>query len=256
MLNATPFYFSTIRKLTVAIGTLFNNISIVRTDATGTPVKTIKVPLAYAPRMGYWAKLRETDVGGGNPSIQTTLPRMSFYFENPEYDMERQTNPMATHIVPNAGVSTAKKQYAPIPWNFRYNVSVFVENVEDGLQIIEQILPYFSPSYAFTVADIPSLGVSTDIPVSIESVTQEDNYQEGFSTNRLIAWNISLLAHGKMFMPANDAAVIKYTTTNFFGDQAMTKQLETMGIAVNPLTTNATDPHTIDTVITEYAPPA
>jgi len=251
----TPFYFSTIRKITVGIGTMFNNIHVVTTDGLGNTVKNRKVPLAYAPRQGYYSKLFEAQpTGDGVADVQATLPRMSFNLEGLEYDPTRKMNSVGTRSAPSAtSADVLLKQLNPVPYNFNFNIAVFTKNEEDGLQILEQILPTFTPHYNIVVNEIPEMSIKRDVPVLLSAVSKEDNYQEGFQTNRIITWSIDLIVKGHVYQPFGDAAIIKKAITTLYDEPSMTHQLETIGVEVNPLTAAETDPHTIVTTVT-HAP--
>jgi len=249
MLINQAFYHSTIRKLVVGMGTLINDIHLVQKDSVGNQVKDTKVPVAYAPRQGYWAKLREAP---GDEIVQKTLPRISFNFEGLEYDPERQLNPLnpTSAAASGLGVDYAKRMFQRVPYNFNFNVSVFVKNVEDGLQIIEQIIPFFTPQFNLVIKEIPEMGIVSDIPVIIGGVSQEDNYSEGFNENRLISWSFDFIAKGHIYQPITDSRVIKKAFSNISVEPSMTTQLEQIGIVVNPLTAGIGDPHTVVTSIT------
>jgi len=249
----TPFYHETIRKLTVAIGTLFNDVHVLQKDAVGTLIKDIKVPLAFAPRTGYWSKLRD-DVGGMTEDwVQKTLPRMSFDFEGPVYDPTRQLNTTQKINMPSATGSTLRTQmYQPIPYNFMFNLSVYSNRVEDGLQMMEQILPYFAPSYNLVIKMIDENGalVTQDVPISISNVVKDDNYQDGFVKNRLISWSFDIVAKGYIYHRTVDSKPIKTAIVNMYNDPSMTNLLEDINVQVDPLAANKEDIWTPVTVIT------
>ncbi len=250
----TPFYFSTIRKITIGIGTLFNNIHVVTKDSEGATVKDRKVPVAYAPRHGYYAKLVEAQDEGGNANVQATLPRISFNLEGMQYDETRKLNSLGVRSATSAtSADVLLRQLNPVPWNFMFNVSVFTKNVEDGLQILEQILPTFTPYYNITVNEIPDMDIKRDVPILLESVEQEDNYQEAFETNRVITWSFTFIAKGHVYQPHGDASVIKKALVGIHDDLSMAHQLELLGIEVDPLDAAESDPHEIVTSITHAA---
>ena len=247
----TPFYFSTIRKITVGIGTLFNNIHLITRDATDAVVKDRKVPVSYAPRQGYIAKLREQQDEDGIANIQATLPRITFNLEGLEYDPTRKLNSIHTRSAVSATSSDVLlRQLNPVPYNFNFNVSVHVKNLEDGLQILEQILPTFTPSYNIVVNEIPTMDIKRDVPILLQGVQQEDNYGEVLETNRLITWSFDLIAKGHVYQPHGDASIIKKAIANIADEPSMTHLLETMGIEVTPLSAAETEPHTIVTTTT------
>lgn len=225
MLVGTNFYHATIRKLVVGMGTLFNDIKISQSDSSGNEVKIINVPISFAPRTAYWAKTNEVKDG---VKIQKTLPRITFNFEGLEYDQERQLNPLNITLAPSdIDTNHRKIMLERVPYDFSFNVSVFTKTVEDGLQIIEQILPFFTPQYNLSIKEIPSMGIVSDVPVILNSIQQEDNYSDGFNENRLISWSLDFTLKGHLYRPnEQDVKIIKHVIVNLFADRPLTTLLE------------------------------
>jgi len=244
MLSGNPYYFSTIRKVVVGIGAMFNNLHLV--DGTSN----VKVPLAYAAREAYWSKLHEQNSSGG-VLTETTLPRMSFYMTGLQYDPTRQKHPLNARQFQSLSTPTnVLRQLQSIPYDLSFEIVVYCREIEDSLQLIEQILPTFTPSYNLSIDFIPSMGFSQDVPVILNEVTTEDNYEEGLSSNRIITWNLSLTAKANIYQPVSDAKRINKADATIYMEPSMTTQLENIGVVVNPLSAKVTDPHTIVTTIT------
>jgi hypothetical protein len=249
MLNGNIFYHETIRKYTVAFGSLINSIHLQRKDSSGNVISDTQVKVAFGPRSAYWATMNE-DISrhNGPKAFAADLPRITFNFEGLQYDGERQMNP----IVPVNGTPSGnliKKTFNPVPYNFTFIMSIFVENIEDGLQILEQVIPYFTPTYNLVIKEMPSLDFSRDVPVLLESISLEDNYENGFNENRLIRWDLDFTLKGYMYYPVTDVSTIKSATVNINATPDMLTQLESIGIDVVPTTATAADPHTINTTI-------
>lgn len=142
-------------------------------------------------------------------------------------------------------------QYNPIPYNFDFTLYAFVKYIDDGLQIIEQIVPYFTPFYTVTMNDIPAHGVKRDVPISLTSITSEDQYQGDVADDRIITWTLNFTAAGWVYPPVKDSAgVIKDIDVNFinFNNEQV---LATVNIVVDPLTANKNEQYDIITTITE-----
>ena len=200
----------------------------------------MKVPRSYPSRAHYRAKIQQE-----HDAVALTLPRMTFFMEGLTYDSDRQLNPLLRAQGTSTNANNKLSQFQPVPYDFNFNVSVFSKYVEDGLRIVEQIIPTFSPSYNLTLKEIPSLGIITDVPVILNSVTQEDNFADGFQENRLITWSFDLTVKGNMYQPITDSAVIKQVTSNLTDSTSLTKTLGSLGIGVNPSTAAVTDPYTV-----------
>lgn len=205
MFTNNPFYYSTIRKYTVAFGTLFNNISIQRFDSDGTAQKRIKVPLAYGAKEKYLRRINEASSIDSNTDVRMTLPRMSFELMDLAYTTDRMLNPLNKlySCAPNdVGNYTALNER--MPYDFTYELNIMVKNTDDGLQCIEQILPYFTPSFNISTNDIPSLEVVSDIPIILETITKEDSFEGDFETLREIIWTLTFKIKGYIYKPSAD----------------------------------------------------
>ena len=210
------FYNEILRRTVIAFGTLFNNIAIKHTNSSNEVVSVIKVPLAYGPTQKFLARLNQSpDL---NKSTAITLPRMSFEFSGLVYDPARKVTTTQTFTVkdPETGTET-KKAYMPVPYNMQFELSIMSKLNDDALQIIEQILPYFQPSYNLTVELIESINEKRDIPIVIENITMQDDYEGDFNTRRVLLYTIRFTAKTYLFGPVSTATkdVIKKTTVSY-----------------------------------------
>ena len=210
------FYNEILRRTVIAFGTLFNNIAIKHTNSSNEVVSVIKVPLAYGPTQKFLARLNQSpDL---NKSTAITLPRMSFEFSGLVYDAARKVTTTQTFTVkdPETGTET-KKAYMPVPYNMQFELSIMSKLNDDALQIIEQILPYFQPSYNLTVELIESINEKRDIPIVIENITMQDDYEGDFNTRRVLLYTIRFTAKTYLFGPVSTATkdVIKKTTVSY-----------------------------------------
>lgn len=208
------FYFSTIRKYVILFGTLFNDIHVTRTNATGSTVSLLKVPLSYAPKEKMMVRF-DNDPGIDREAA-TILPRMSFEMQSLTYDASRKLNTLGKAVVKDTSANKLKYQYNPVPYNFDFTLYVYVKNAEDGTKIIEQILPFFTPEWTSTVSLIPELGINMDIPIILNSVTSEDTYDGDFKTRRALIWTLNFTLKGYLYGPIRKNAVIKFANTTFY----------------------------------------
>ena len=214
----TYFYHEILRKTVIGFGTLFNNINIRHKDASGTTFSTLKVPLAYGPMQKFLARIQQQPDLDRETAI--TLPRLSFEMQGLQYDPTRKTGIAQTFLTKNG--TNAKKVYMPVPYNVSFELSIMAKLSDDALQILEQILPYFQPSFNITVNLISSIGEKKDIPIVLESINYSDQYEGGFESRRTIVYTLSFTAKTYLFGPVADdpAGLIKkvdvdyYTSTN------------------------------------------
>ena len=198
MLGQT-FYHQTIRKYVALFGTLFNDINIEKKDSGGNVLSRQKVPIAYGPKQKFLTRINQDASLDRQVAIQ--LPRMGFEMTGIAYDPVRKLNTVGslTHKETINGNRNVKKMFNPSPYIFDFSLYAFVENAEDGTQILEQILPFFTPEFNVTVNIITDMGLSLDIPIVIQSATSEDSYEGEFSARRTIIWTISFMMKGFIY---------------------------------------------------------
>ena len=198
MLGQT-FYHQTIRKYVALFGTLFNDINIEKKDSGGNVLSRQKVPIAYGPKQKFLTRINQDASLDRQVAIQ--LPRLGFEMTGMAYDPVRKLNTIGslTHKETINGNRNVKKMFNPSPYIFDFSLYAFVENAEDGTQILEQILPFFTPEFNVTVNIITEMGLSIDIPIIVQSATSEDSYEGEFSARRTIIWTISFMMKGFIY---------------------------------------------------------
>ena len=210
------FYNEILRRTIISFGTLFNAITIKQTNSSDSIVNTIRVPLAYGPTQKFLARLeQQADL---NKSTSITLPRMSFEFIGMTYDPSRKVSTTQQYTVkdPDDG-SESKKIYMPVPYNMQFELSIMSKLNDDALQIVEQILPFFQPSYNLTVELVESIQEKRDIPVILENITMQDDYEGDFTTRRVLLYTLRFTAKTYLFGPATSATkdIIKKASISY-----------------------------------------
>lgn len=221
MLNNPNFYHGTIRKTIVAFGSLFSNIQIEREskDGTNTVLQTVSVPLGYGPKEK-WVVRIDSDPGL-NKAVYTTLPRMAFEITGYEYDATRKINRM-NKLTCEQSTSDRKSMYTPVPYNLEITLYVLTKTQEDALQIIEQILPVFTPEYTMVINAVPEMNVAQDIPVILKSISAQDDYDGDFQTRRFVTHTLNFTLKLNLYGPVSTSGIIKKTTVNVTGNPAAT----------------------------------
>jgi len=205
----TYFYHQTSRKMVVAFGSLFNNIEVRRTDSSDAVTEVIKIPLSYGPKDKMLVRISQDP--SLNPNVALTVPRMGFELTSMTYDGARKLNTMGRNV--KKGTTGLKKQYNPVPYNWDFSLYVFVKNAEDGTQILEQILPFFTPDFTVTMTLVSGMTVKMDIPLVLNSVTSEDSYEGDFATRRSIIWTLSFIMKGFLYPSVTDNAKVITSST-------------------------------------------
>ena len=200
----TYYYHEIMRKTIVAFGTLFNQIHIRHDDADGNLYSELKVPLAYGPSQKFLARIeQQADL---NKPVQITLPRMSFEMNGIQYDSTRKTGITQTFKAVDKNTSAVKKVFMPVPYNINFELNILSKLNDDALQIVEQILPYFQPSFNVTIDLISSIGEKRDVPIVLDSISFQDDYEGDFSTRRALIYTLRFTAKTYMFGPVADSS--------------------------------------------------
>ena len=210
------FYNEILRRTVIAFGSLFNGIEIKHTDSSNNIVSVIKVPLAYGPTQKFLARLEQS--ADLSKKTQITLPRMSFEFTGLTYDASRKVTTTQTFTTkdPANGAET-KKAFMPVPYNMQFELSIMSKLNDDCLQIVEQILPYFQPAYTLTVDLVESINEKRDIPIVLENITMQDDYEGDFNSRRVLLYTLRFTAKTYLFGPLSSATkdIVKKTTVSY-----------------------------------------
>lgn len=227
------FYHSTIRKSVVAFGNLFNNIYIDRKDANNNVVQTLKVPLSYSPRQKFLARIDALPTEE-NRTTQILLPRMAFEMTSMTYDPSRRISLVQQNRAINSTSNTLNTQYAPTPYNIEMFLYAYVKNQDDGLQIVEQIIPYFNPDFNLSLNAIPSLGIKNDMQIILNNLNYEDQYEGDFSQRRAIIWTFNFTVKLNFFGPISKTGVITTVYADIFNNQEMTEKIQQYEVTISP----------------------
>ena len=196
------YYHEILRKTVIAFGTVFNDIHIRHRNGQGQEISDLRVPLAYGPMQKFLARLeQQADL---NKAVQITLPRMSFETTNIAYDATRKGG--ITQTFKASDGSKLRKVFMPVPYNIGFELNILVKLNDDALQIVEQILPYFQPSFNLTIDLISVIGEKRDIPIVLDNISFQDDYEGDFSTRRALIYTLNFTAKTYLFGPVSDSS--------------------------------------------------
>ena len=231
------FYNETTRRYVAVFGTLFNDIIVRRYDNNNVLKQSLKVPINYAPMQKLLARL-EADRDLRSPAI--TLPRMSFEITGMTFNPERKIGGLQKYVKGNATTDNVlSSQYTPAPYDLNFQLNIMTKYNEDGTKILEQILPYFQPEYTPTVKILDDMELYLDIPIVLNSVTQEDIYEGNFEERRSLIWTLDFTMKAFYFGPTSNRKVIKFSEATVYSPMEATAAEEK--ITVQPgLTANGT----------------
>ena len=208
------YYHEILRKTIISFGTIFNDIHIRHRDGAGQESSDMRVPLAYGPMQKFLARLeQQADL---NRAVQITLPRMSFETTNIAYDPTRKAGITQTFKATDG--SKLRKVFMPVPYNVGFELNILVKLNDDALQIIEQILPYFQPSFNVTIDLVNVIGEKRDVPLVLDNISFQDDYEGDFTTRRALIYTLNFTAKTYLFGPVSDSSegLIKKVQVDYY----------------------------------------
>lgn len=243
------FYHSTMRKAVAVFGTIFNNINVIRTKSDGTVLNQVKVPLAYGPKQKFLARLDGNS--GTDASMAVKMPRMAFEITSLELDSTQKLGKRNTITEAHASDVTKKKTIKhQVAYNINMSLFVMAKNQDDGLQVVEQILPYFQPEYTVTISPVTGFDYKQDVPIVLTGVTISDDYEGDFLTRRALIYQLDFTMKMKFFGPTGNQGVIREVNIDFNGDSGGSEILENMDFTITPSNADEDDNYTVTTTIT------
>ena len=249
------YYNEGIRKLTIAFGQLFNNIIIENTSSTGAVTKRIRVPLAYAPKEKFLVRLEQQANLQGDREVAIALPRMGFEITGLQYDATRKLTKMqkTVRVKSNEDGKKLNFNYTPVPYNINFSLYSFTATAENGLQIVEQILPFFQPDYTVSIRVLPEMNLIRDVPIILNGVQYEDNYDGEFTRRRAVVYTLNFTAKTYIYGPMTNQGVIKTVQADLGADTdpKLTRD-ERIIVVPNPTTADADDDFGFTTTISSF----
>lgn len=209
---STTQYNRVIRKIVVGFGNLFNDIKLVRYNPDDSEAERFLIPIAYATKERYVMRLEDDYTL--DKKIQVALPRLSYEMTGLQYDKTRKQNTNVKNFAQtNSGVLS---QYNPVPYDFDFKLYLYVRNIEDASQVLEHIIPYFTPDYTMKINLIPEMGIVKELPVILNQADHEIIYEGNRDQEtRMIIWTLSFTVKafifGKTSGPIN---IIQHSITN------------------------------------------
>lgn len=210
------FYHNSIRTYTALFGTIFNNLKIKRSDG-----KEIKVPIAFAEQQKYNVR-QDQDPDPDNLRYMKRTPRMSFTLVSWNRDPSRVKSPMQRMAnvtqadKDDPSTKTVSSQYNRVPYTFGYQLNVTTKYLEDMLQIFEQIVVYFNPTLQVVVKDNPDLNEDSSVAITLEGSQLDDQFEGTYEESRVITATFDFTLEGYLYLPTNDASIIRTVTINYF----------------------------------------
>lgn len=219
MLNNSHFYHQLTRKYVILFGTMFNEILLVKRNRdTGAEIERILVPIIYAPKEKYFARLKtDPDL---SKEIQLILPRMSFELTSISYDPLRKQNSLLRNA--KADNSTrVKSSYMGVPYDLSFELNIYARNIDDGTQIVEQILPFFNPDFTPTINPVSDIGFLKDTPIILNTVDMSIEHEGNFDAVRYVTWRLTFTMKAYYYGPISTPKIIRKVDANIFNDPSL-----------------------------------
>ena len=211
----SSYYNESIRKLVLAFGSLFNEIYLSKFDESNTVIEKVRVPITYGPKEKFLRKLREDNTLTDNQHVQVTLPRLGFDITTYLYDPTRKVNKLK--FIKKEINGTEYSMWSEVPYIINFNLYLFTRNVTDTLQIVEQILPNFAPDFTVSL-NMNNLSSIVDVPIVLNSVATNEDFEGDFATRRLITSVFDFTAKTYVYGQIKERTPVAIETSevNFF----------------------------------------
>ena len=244
------FYHATMRKSVAVFGTLFNNLRVIRKAADGSVLNQVRVPLAYGPKQKFLARLDQET--GFDAPMAIKLPRMAFEITSLTLDTTQKLAKRNQVVELHASDVTKKKTIKHFTsYNIGMSLYIMAKNQDDGLQVVEQILPYFSPEYNVTIRPVDGFNHKQDVAVVLNSVNIDDQYEGDFVERRVLIYQLDFTMKMKFYGPTGNSGIIREINLDFHDKDDTSKLFEEMDLTITPSTADEDDNYTVVTTITQ-----
>jgi hypothetical protein len=242
------FYHATMRKSVAVFGTLFNNLKVIRKASDGSVLNQVRVPLAYGPKQKFLARLDQET--GFDAPMAIKLPRMAFEITGLNLDTTQKLQKRNVISETHASDITKKKTIKHYTsYNIEMSLYIMAKNQDDGLQIVEQILPYFQPDYNVTITPVTGFNYKQDVSVVLGNVAIDDQYEGDFVERRVLIYQLDFTMKMKFFGPTSDTNIIREINLDFHDQDTPAKLFEEMDFTVGA--SDDADSFTVTTTITQ-----
>ena len=218
MFKDTQFYHEHVKKAIVAFGMIFNNLRVSRKTAANEIAQVMRVPLAYSTKQKFLSRIALIPDAESRGEVAIVLPRMGFEIQQLTYDSTRKISPIQRNKAVGAGddANTVRSTFVSTPYNMTLSLYIFAKNQEDGLQIVEQILPYFNPDFNITVNELPAMGIKRDIKITLDSIDYDDDYEGDFADRQSIIWTLNFTMRLNFYGDINNVGIIKESIAKLY----------------------------------------
>ena len=243
MFKNKQFYHEHVKKAITAFGMIFTNINVNRVDGSNVTQQVIRVPLSYSTKQKFLSRIALVSDADARGEVAITLPRMGFEIQGFEFDPSRKVSPIQKNkaIIDGAAVTGLSRTFVSTPYNMSLSLYVFAKNQEDGLQIVEQIMPFFNPDFNITVNELPELGIKRDIKITLDSIDYDDNYEGDLASRQSIIWTFNFTMRLNFYGHISNQNIIRTAIANAYATPStLTSSNDYTKVTASITTTTAT----------------
>jgi hypothetical protein len=231
------FYHQKVRRSVAVFGSLFNNIYVLRSNSAGQVISQVKVPLSYAPKSKYLERIRQNPDLDEDTTVALKLPRMSFEITSMQYDAERKLPKMNNFMrfTDELSGNKAEQFFTPAPYLINFQLNIYAKTQDDALQMVEQIIPYFNPTYTITVKPFTEFqDVKEDIPITILSTSFSDDFEGAVEQRRTIMYTLDFEMRVAFYGPTTQSSLIRKVTSDLYLMGDSNSKIGTITVEPNP----------------------
>lgn len=257
MFKGRQFYHEHIRKAIIAFGTIFNNIRVVRKNASDEAIQELVVPLAYSTKQRFLTRMEQVPTVDSKGETAIVLPRMGFEITSLNYDPTRKVAVTRQHVkTQSSEAAKVSQSLVSTPYDLSLQLSIYAKNQSDGLQILEQVLPYFNPDFNITVNDLPEMGITRDIKIVLNDVAFEENSYGSFLDRQTLIWTLNFTMKLNFYGYVGEQEIIRRSIASIYQQEDLTGENVKQTFTVSDATATATasiDSGSVDTITLTYA---
>ena len=196
--------------------------------------KLLPVPISYGPR-SKWLEAQK-GLQREEEMFEKLLPRFSYELVAMTYDGQRKlTNAQKWTGIHSTGKDIVQTVSTPVPFDLDFSLYLQTKNLNDGWQIIEQILPFFTPSYTVKVrhfpndydSDTPVMENTYDMPFTMQGISWADDWTGDIDQRRDVEWTLEFNTKIWLAGPASATSVI-YDSRSIISTPAAGEDIQSM----------------------------
>lgn len=209
--------FDILRRSTVQFLNIFNNIHINKYDNEGNISQELQVPLKLAGKQKFYYWLYQRTHSKRFPMMAGALKSISPAVS--EQGINQKLKFTDKNI--NDQITT------PVPYKLEFELTITTNYIDESNQILEQILPYFTP-YCMVTVNLPEINFNFDLKIILNSVNQDWDFEIPEDNYRTQSWLLNFSTVTMLFKPVYESYNVSSINFNWYGyDELLEKTVTT-----------------------------